>query len=1214
MSLNFWVNLKGENSMLLTKLANKQIANFLRTVTIKNGYFADQLLNTVVLPSFRTNFPDRYNPYYMHMTGQYILQNDITEELTDDLTGEPLYDAEGNVVTRTYSAHLTMQRGDGTSKTYRNLAVYSDYDEMMYITSLDTYKTIAFTRENLHGDPDHPDATVHRKTLEAYKVSGRYFKILCEKYPKQVDLIKSIVYLVPEKELSEDEIESYDGKLPNTYELRLQRVIEAEHLELINYDATLLEERERENIVNTIRGFLAFFKKRWDVKEFTYEEHYANVSWTMLFNLLIGLIKMQRMANIRTPFVHSSHVWSELTSNGLESYKGYLTPEQELFLYKNIRFLRANAGQHMVLNILVDKLLAENHLHLETKTVLQDTTGITVESEVPTKDFSEQCALCSRYGVTCFNKNTQYKCENIVPTKKLFKPEPVILSEELYGAREEKIITRLMTQYDLTEAEARQKFERSFIWKDAQVEDIRLELDRRQVVDLDGSIETLDDLISDEFDCGLEPIYNEDVVDHQTVELQHVKSTVIPTKLIEITEDHKDPKYLEWFQKFFADTLMQFAPARKETTAVSKMLTNYMVDIDQGAVTLSLSFGEAIALLYLNVLQLNKQNIKVSSLVDGEIVEEYVTNFLKENTIDFPIPNQSIPVLAFKLGAPVKQEDVVSSYALATDDDQSKYLSYSTNADENTKVCRIGTAFYYITRTAVARASSSDSYFWDEHGYEYKIVGKLLANGVNDYKYYANADDQIAILPKYFRWHGQKLFIKTVRYKADLDNLELDHVNQLAAVWDKADRGVYKCTDGVWSRLDDESESMRVTFYKVDGNDIRELTAAEQNALNGDDLDEFIAPDGSTSLPDGSPIPELTEYEEFASFFDGTLSEEYTKCVLNNYIDIDWILQNRYFDTLTTISDQLVFGQYLSRMFDLFVRLDVLRCTAGDTKTKNAVITFFEHVLDNRLQKFRLVNINENSRPLYSDWAAVDDDLSAALRHIEHSSSKTDLMEKLNDDLYNALTEGCDSVYNYSPTANTKLNKLMQLVRSLSSYLINFINSGTDAGRSTELSHISTDVCMSKIKFSTFIQEDAVGQVDNLAGIPDLNGNIFFPTDDIYVKENVQYFASVFNSETDETTFELQYGLQVGDVLPVGLYNRVNFHELLELDATDNLRAIYTEQNGWLYWVTDAEGNEGEYQTSPEFSMYMERITRLYRLRTTSSFKTVESYMLLADE
>ena len=67
-------------------------------------------------------------------------------------------------------------------------------------------------------------------------------------------------------------------------------------------------------------------------------------------------------------------------------------------------------------------------------------------------------------------------------------------------------------------------------------------------------------------------------------------------------------------------------------------------------------------------------------------------------------------------------------------------------------------------------------------------------------------------------------------------------------------------------------------------------------------------------------------------------------------------------------------------------------------------------------------------------------------------------------------------------------------------------------------------------------------------------------------------------------------------------------------EIVDHIGVLNTEQNGWLYWVTDAEGNEGEYQTSPEFSMYMERITRLYRLRTTSSFKTVENYMLLADE
>ena len=401
----------------------------------------------------------------------------------------------------------------------------------------------------------------------------------------------------------------------------------------------------------------------------------------------------------------------------------------------------------------------------------------------------------------------------------------------------------------------------------------------------------------------------------------------------------------------------------------------------------------------------------------------------------------------------------------------------------------------------------------------------------------------------------------------------------------------------------------------MNGEDIRELTVAEQNALNGDDLEEFIAPDGSTHYPDGSPITELTEYEEFASFFNGTLAEEYTKCVLNNYIDIDWILENRYFDTLTTITDQLVFGQYLTRMFDLFVRLDVLRCTAGDTRTKNAVIMFFEHVLDFKLQQFRLVSINENQYPTYADWTAVDDDLYAALRHIEHSSGKKDLMEKLNDDLYNALTEGCDSVYNYSPTADIKLGKLMQLVRSLSSYLINFINSGTDAGLSTELSHISTDTCMCKIKLNSLIQHDAVGQVDNLAGIPNLDEDIYIPIDDVYAQPNKAYYDYVFDPATDEHSFVIRIGIREGDLLPEAeLYDRINFHELLELEPGSHLVATYNEVNGWLYNVIDSEGIESGYQTSPEFSMYMERIARLLRIRGTSSFRTVENFTTLVEE
>ena len=60
--------------MLLTKLANQEIVNFLRTVTIKNSYFADQIAASCVNVAYNGSLPAELNPYYLHLTGQYILK------------------------------------------------------------------------------------------------------------------------------------------------------------------------------------------------------------------------------------------------------------------------------------------------------------------------------------------------------------------------------------------------------------------------------------------------------------------------------------------------------------------------------------------------------------------------------------------------------------------------------------------------------------------------------------------------------------------------------------------------------------------------------------------------------------------------------------------------------------------------------------------------------------------------------------------------------------------------------------------------------------------------------------------------------------------------------------------------------------------------------------------------------------------------------------
>ena len=172
--------------MLLSKLANEGAVKFLRTVTIKNAYFADQMLKHLVNERFRNSLQDELNPYYIHITGNYVLGDAIEAKVKDPITGDEIL--------LEYGCHSTVQNAEGKYLTVHNKLLYSNFDDMMYVTSLDTRETVPFTREVLHGTDT---LSGHEKTLEAYKVGGKYFKRLCARYPNQIDLIKSIVYFAP---------------------------------------------------------------------------------------------------------------------------------------------------------------------------------------------------------------------------------------------------------------------------------------------------------------------------------------------------------------------------------------------------------------------------------------------------------------------------------------------------------------------------------------------------------------------------------------------------------------------------------------------------------------------------------------------------------------------------------------------------------------------------------------------------------------------------------------------------------------------------------------------------------------------------------------------------------------------------------------------------------------------------------------------------------
>lgn len=268
-----------------------QIINFLQTVTIKNPFFLESITERTKNSRNISYLANEDNPYYQNIQGIYSLEN-----------------------------------------------------EPMYINSLESNTAILFNKDFSINYP---------KTFSIYKLPNNNFFTLCNRYPSQVDLIKAILYPIP------NDIDIYN----------------AEDFAILAYDDSIFPEQERTTMVEALKTTVNMFKIRWNIKEFTYEEHYPAIMWSILYyGLFINLV-LQRIKNIRTPNVHPLHIWEYLKSKGLKDYRAVLDKDQQIFLYKNINYLLMNKGKNSNLKILSEQLLYKYNVSLNKKSLVLSTAN-----------------------------------------------------------------------------------------------------------------------------------------------------------------------------------------------------------------------------------------------------------------------------------------------------------------------------------------------------------------------------------------------------------------------------------------------------------------------------------------------------------------------------------------------------------------------------------------------------------------------------------------------------------------------------------------------------------------------------------------------------------------------------------------------------------------------------------------------------------------------
>lgn len=218
---------------------------------------------------------------------------------------------------------------------------YTDNDTRMTVYSIEEEREVPFDK-NLK--------TNYPKTAALYRIPNKEYSTLEERYPGNVGLIRTIAYPTPD----------------------MDTVLAAPNFALLAYDESLLDVNEREDMIKCLTEFLDMVRVRWWVKEFDYEDMYAITFWCLLWQYLPLLLLTRRFLNIRTPNVHTFHIWEYLKSHGLGDYRDVLTNNQSLWLYRNIDYIRKNQGKTSNLTILAENLLDEVFVSLLDKDMYQE--------------------------------------------------------------------------------------------------------------------------------------------------------------------------------------------------------------------------------------------------------------------------------------------------------------------------------------------------------------------------------------------------------------------------------------------------------------------------------------------------------------------------------------------------------------------------------------------------------------------------------------------------------------------------------------------------------------------------------------------------------------------------------------------------------------------------------------------------------------------------
>lgn len=240
-----------------------------------------------------------------------------------------------------------------TWKYYLNWAGrYHASDTLMRVKSQDTFQMIDFTVDNLK---------VNDATRVAYAPGGRYYNDLVSQYPTQEQLIRGILNPVD-----------------------IPTAVAARDGQILWFDATLVESNEW-SLIPDLERWLMHYMDRWDISPYALvDDLYSAAFLAGMYMLIPAVILGLRLKYCFSPQTHSFHVRAFLAGHGgLDQYVDSMTKSQQLWFYRNIRYLLRNSGKQETFDKLLDHVMTERNLPLSDWSMQQDikdlmTTGTPV--------------------------------------------------------------------------------------------------------------------------------------------------------------------------------------------------------------------------------------------------------------------------------------------------------------------------------------------------------------------------------------------------------------------------------------------------------------------------------------------------------------------------------------------------------------------------------------------------------------------------------------------------------------------------------------------------------------------------------------------------------------------------------------------------------------------------------------------------------------------